>query len=325
MTPKLENNLQPNHWLSLIKSVLDHDQMSKDVDHQSFMPDEIIETLESSLQVFYEYNDPHDDYCVKTLTARIKKSFYSFLDAGVCAHHVKLTKSYKILGYRTFTDYCHQEIRKSIWQVNHLIRGAFVTLQLLDQGFTIVPTCEAQARPLTKFFGDELCEKWGEVLDSVNHDPCKITAAKIKKVLYADSPLPMVTPEQPARIVRSKNGVTTEVEISDDVVEKIEAIAMAEGISSSQLLDELLDSRIKAIAKQEVIEDKEDVKILTKNPELLNDEGFLNSLQLNTILEKNNFPRININYSPSTIVIYLSGLFRSIQYLLREHSDLIFN
>ncbi len=59
-------------------------------------------------------------------------------------------------------------------------------LELAQAGFTQLPQCESQARPLTKFTGDELIDKWEAVIASAPAH--RITAAHIASIVDDDEP-----------------------------------------------------------------------------------------------------------------------------------------
>lgn len=99
----------------------------------------------------------------------IKNHLLSYVRVGLVAGRVKLYKLYRHAKKKiqTFRDYCESHLGKSLWYINRHIEAARVVLDLVKAGFKILPQCEAQARPLTKFFGDELIEKWQEVITSI--------------------------------------------------------------------------------------------------------------------------------------------------------------
>lgn len=155
--------------------------------------------------------------------SEIKNHFLSYVRVGLVAGRVKLYKLYRHTHPQvlSFAHYCEICLGKSLWYVNRLIEAARVTLELARAGFTILPQCEAQARPLTKFFGDELISKWQEVLDKIPSH--RLTAAGIAAIVDGE-------------LKSQKRQVCIEGEIWSQLTEK----AILTGMSPAQLLRKLV-------------------------------------------------------------------------------------
>lgn len=153
----------------------------------------------------------------------IKNHLLSYVRVGLVAHRVKLYKLYRhaTKKIKTFRDYCENHLGKSSWYVNRLIEAARVVLDLVKAGFTVLPQCEAQARPLTKFFGEELTAKWQEVVDSIPAH--RMTANAVAAVVDGE-------PEHKNRQVK------VDGEVWSELLEK----AAAAGMSPTELLKQLV-------------------------------------------------------------------------------------
>jgi hypothetical protein len=94
-------------------------------------------------------------------------------------------------------------------------------VELAQAGFTQLPQYEAQARPLTKFTGDNLIEKWQEVISSA--PPHRITATHVSEIVDGE-------PQNP------KKRISLNKDVYDELVEK----ARTAGKKPDELLRELL-------------------------------------------------------------------------------------
>jgi len=146
-------------------------------------------TLDDASAELFDYGYMIDDmipgdFNLKAIITDIKSNALSFVRTGLICYKVKFLRLYQ-KSYSSFKDFCEKAIGVTSWQVNRNIESSRVVMELIQNGFTILPNCEAQARPLTKFHGYELCEKWQEVID--NLPPHKITSNSIMEVLGMES------------------------------------------------------------------------------------------------------------------------------------------
>ncbi len=157
----------------------------------------------------------------------IKNHLLSYVRVGLVAARVKLYKLYKRAksSIKTFRDYCENHLGKSSWYVNRLIEAARVTLELAQSGFTVLPQCEAQARPLTKFFGEELTAKWQEVTETIPAN--RMTAANVAAVIDGE-------PEPKNR----------QIKVDSEVWSELSEKAAAAGLSPTELLKQLVQEYI---------------------------------------------------------------------------------
>jgi hypothetical protein len=153
----------------------------------------------------------------------IKNHLLSYVRVGLIAAKVKLYRTWRHASqkFKDFKDYCEKGLGKSRWYVNRMIEAARVTLELMKAGFTQLPQHESQARPLVKFQGEDLIQKWEEVITSLPAH--RITAAAISKICGEPEP------EKKRVLVSSK------------LWEKLRLKALELNLSPEQLLEQLLD------------------------------------------------------------------------------------
>jgi hypothetical protein len=120
------------------------------------------------------------DFNLENMIYEIQENKLSFVRNGLIGFKIKSFKLYEKI-HKSFQDFCEKALGMSHWYMNRLMEAARVVLKLALNGFTVLPTCEAQTRPLVKLHDDDLCDKWQEVIDTVPAH--KITTERIKEVL----------------------------------------------------------------------------------------------------------------------------------------------
>ena len=76
---------------------------------------------------------------------------FGYVVTGIWLNKIRYWKHLWQRKAKKFSDFCQQLIGKGSWYASRLIKAAKVCLALVKQGFKLLPTCEAQARPLTKY------------------------------------------------------------------------------------------------------------------------------------------------------------------------------
>jgi hypothetical protein len=186
--------------------------------------------LPSSVDGILIYSEELDDegkhINFQWATREIKQHMLNWARAGLVAFKVKLYRLYS-RSFKTFQDYCEKVLGKTAWQINRLIKAAQVTLELVKAGFTVLPTCEAQASKLVKYiqhpeYGyDELLDKWQQVIDSLPAH--RITANAIEEIL------------EPARPKKEA------IRLPKSLLAKLRRRALDEGVSVEELLEDFID------------------------------------------------------------------------------------
>ena len=129
------------------------------------------------------------DFNLDNMIYEIQENKLSFVRNGLIGFKIKFFKLYE-KTHKSFQDFCEKALGMSHWYMNRLMEAARVVLKLALNGFTTLPTCEAQARPLVKLHDDDLCDKWEEVIDTIPAH--KITTERIKEVLGEPSSLAFI-------------------------------------------------------------------------------------------------------------------------------------
>ncbi|MDY7016521.1 MAG: hypothetical protein SVX43_23575, partial [Cyanobacteriota bacterium] len=151
----------------------------------------------------------------------------AFARVGLVANVVRRYRLYKD-KFDSFKDWCERALKRSHVRILQLINAARVCLALAEEGFDILPQCEAQCRPLVQFlsknrlFSDNelLAEKWREVCDRI--PPHLLTADRIREVLGM--------PPQRQRL-----------SLSPGLKKRLRDRAQQQGLTEEQLIEQLLD------------------------------------------------------------------------------------
>ncbi len=130
-----------------------------------------------------------------------------------------------------------------------IIKAASVAIDLINQGFTKLPSCISQALPLAKFSSDlksetgdsqvtgggELSQKWQEVLDSAPNG--RVTVGHVKAVVEEE-------PEEKPATVKIKK---FKKNLADEARER--------GISQQELIEEILAERYQERSDEQAAEE----------------------------------------------------------------------
>ena len=220
-------SIQGNPWREIqenLNAVFRFDENEWEIPTHKLEPGEnapqwLKETLDWVLTL--EANAP--SFNCEWLVDQFKAHSISWLKCGLVAWQAKINRLYTQMRYGNFKDFCELALGKSPWYVNRIIEASRVVVDLLKAGFTHVPQNEAQARPLVKFHGEELAQKWGEVLASFA--PQHITASKIEEI-----------------VSNKPEAMTRNIKVSRDIYEKFAAKARLHGINPEELIQDFMES-----------------------------------------------------------------------------------
>jgi len=238
----------------------------------SLLPDPLYAVLPPSIEDLLIYSEEldYEGHCITWEWAinEIKNHMSGWVRVGLVAAKVRLYRLYKGV-HASFQEFCQKRLKLPFWKINNLIKAAQVVMELAQAGYEVLPTCEAQARPLVKFIGDGLYEMWDKVLRAF--PPHQITAAAIESI---------TDPDKPKKLT---------LRVNKKLGEKLQRKALDLGISVEQLIEEMLDEdepepepdedddeAKKAIAKKIEIW-QEDLKALIAEYERGDYDGFLSS------------------------------------------------
>jgi hypothetical protein len=193
-------------------------------------------------------DDGADD--LKYSTFRIKSNSLSFVETGLLAYKIQVKRLWK-KSYKNFREFCQKALGQDSWQIKRTIEAARVVMELVAEGFNILPKNESQCRPLWKILseqGDEaLWEAWREVTERLK--PHQITEKSICEVL---------------QIERKETKL-------QKVLNKLREQAIKEGLSLAEYLEENLlleGEQTKEVEEEKISEWEEDVENLVKERDL---------------------------------------------------------
>ena len=216
----------------------------------NLLPDPLYYPLPPSvndiLTYAWELEEESNNISFKWAEEEIKNHLLSYVKVGLVAQKVRLYRLWRHAeeNYKSFKEYCEKGLGKSYWAIKKIIEAARVTMELAQAGFTQLPQYEAQARPLTKFSGETLIEKWNEVVKSAPAH--RITANHVSEIVDGE-------PQNP------KKRITLPQDTYKELVEK----ARCAGKKPEELLKELLEN-------YEPLDD--DYELEAQTPEIVEDE-----------------------------------------------------
>lgn len=143
---------------------------------------------DDAIQKLIDYAIELDDqiagnFDLRTLVFDIRNNSLSFVRIGLIAFKIKSLKLYK-KEYGSFRMFCVQALGITHWQINRTIQASRIVLELIHNGFEILPRNEAQCRELSQYVGSELVRVWGEITAEIS--PHKITARSIHEYLHPE-------------------------------------------------------------------------------------------------------------------------------------------
>jgi hypothetical protein len=117
------------------------------------------------------------------LVFEIRNNTLSFVRTGLIAFKIKALKLYKN-HFGSFRSFCTDALGVTHWQINRTIQASRTVLELIHNGFEILPRNEAQCRELSQYVGSELVRVWAEITSEI--PPHKITANSIHEYLHPE-------------------------------------------------------------------------------------------------------------------------------------------
>lgn len=121
------------------------------------------------------------DFNLGSLVFEIRNNTLSFVRTGLIAFKIKSLKLHKN-QFSSFARFCIEALGITHWQINRTIQASRTVLELIHNGFEILPRNEAQCRELSQYVGSELVRVWQEITAEI--PPHKITARSIHEYLH---------------------------------------------------------------------------------------------------------------------------------------------
>lgn len=123
------------------------------------------------------------DFNLGSLIFEVRNNALSFVRTGLIAFKIKALKLYKN-QFGSFRSFCTEALGVTHWQINRTIQASRTVLELIHNGFEILPRNEAQCRELSQYVGSELVRVWREITAEI--PPHKITARTIHDYLNSE-------------------------------------------------------------------------------------------------------------------------------------------
>ncbi len=127
-----------------------------------------------------------EQHRLQSLEQMIESNFKAFYQVGLALKEIRDTKLYKLQGYRRFKDYCIERWDMGSRYAYLQIESSIVVENLRSTGSPFLPTCERQARPLTKLEPQLQSEVWESVIKLAEKNKLgepKISTELVEKVV----------------------------------------------------------------------------------------------------------------------------------------------
>lgn len=166
------------------------------------------------------------DETLTFLTEQIWEDSFGFVRVGIAAELVRSRKLWnKSKLYKDWKDYCTKALKKTSWAIDRTIDASKVVMRLIEFGHSILPSCEAQCRPMVGMMRnmcEGLSEAWQSVTDELS--PTKITATSIDNI---------INPDREPKLDKLNKGT----------MKRLSKVAKEQGMTVEELIDEMLDER----------------------------------------------------------------------------------
>ncbi len=170
------------------------------------------------------------DFDLGSLVFEIRNNTLSFVRIGLAAFKIKALKLYK-KQYRSFKSFCTHTLGVTHWMINRIITASRIVLELIHNGFDILPRNEAQCRELSQYVGSELVRVWREITDEI--PPHKITARSIHDYLNSEEEI--------------EEEESTTVKLPRKLYARIFSLAVDAGMSIVELLEDTFLDQVKPV------------------------------------------------------------------------------
>ena len=186
------------------------------------------------------------DFNLGSLIFEIRNNTLSFVRTGLIAFKIKALKLYKD-RFGSFRSFCTEALGVTHWQINRTIQASRIVLELIHNGFEILPRNEAQCRELSQYVGSELVRVWREITAEI--PPHKITARTIYEHLH---------PEEEEEF----ESEDTTIKLPRKLYSCIFSLAVDAGMSIVELLEDTFIGHVKPVPIGKVLAWEEDMQNL---------------------------------------------------------------
>lgn len=143
------------------------------------------------------------DFDLEFLTFEIRNNQLAFARTGLIAAQIKFKNLYK-RTHSCFDHYCREKLGVSYWQIDDTIKATDVVMELIANGFDVLPKNVNQGEKLAHIRGSERVRMWQGIIDT--YQPHEITGRTIEEFIA----------KQEERIL-PKATQTYNVEMSDEL------------------------------------------------------------------------------------------------------------
>ncbi|NET47146.1 hypothetical protein [Okeania sp. SIO2B3] len=170
----------------------------------------------------------HRENCLERAEFVLTTASYSYVEEGLAYNAIKVYKLYKKLGFKNFKEYCLKRLKKTAWRVEHIIKAAQTTWNLMVNGFKELPSNVSQAyalyEPAKKKGHDyDIDTAWQDILHISEEENKPITTRSIEAT---------VSPEKKKRGSR--------VKLPEDVMAALRKKAEEKGQDPDDLAAEII-------------------------------------------------------------------------------------
>lgn len=184
------------------------------------------------------------DFNLSSLVFEIRNNTLSFVRTGLIAFKIKALKLYKN-QFGSFKSFCTDALSVTHWQINRTIQASRTVLELIHNGFEILPRNEAQCRELSQYIGSELVRVWAEIIAEI--PPHKITARSIYEYLNPEEEI---------------EEESTTVKLPRKLYSCIFSLAVDAGMSIVELLEDTFISHVEPVPIGTLLRWEEDYRNL---------------------------------------------------------------
>ena len=120
------------------------------------------------------------DFDLEFLTFEIRNNQLAFARTGLIAAQIKFKKLYK-KTHQNFDQYCREMLGVSYWQIDDTIKATDVVMELIANGFGVLPKNVNQGEKLAHIRGSERIKMWQGIVDT--YEPHEITGKTIEEYI----------------------------------------------------------------------------------------------------------------------------------------------
>ena len=188
---------------------------------------------------------------INNIVSDLKGNLYGYIKVGVLADLVRGKNLWENIA-GSFNEFCLRILGKSRWWFDRVINASKVALNLINNGFDILPMNEAQARPLTSLDCLDQIRVWQNITNSIPQE--KITARAIEKFVTLHINKMNEDPDVNDGYYTAPKPKQKVIKVKQSSWDKLEEKARKYGLNPKDYLDALLDKELGAEPDDEEIE-----------------------------------------------------------------------